>query len=200
MQRTNLSASSWIDFKIFKKPEELFSQKRFNLLWENRCAKETYVTMYGKKVLVPRDQASYGRSYSFSGQVLETEGSIEESIYKDYLPLINSLGYGEFNQMVANCYADGTKYIGAHRDDEGELEAGSEVVTLTLCEPNGVRTFRVRDYKTKKIVKDFQTEHGFCYVMGGDMQKEFTHEIVKIAGKKGENWGRRISLTYRKFK
>ena len=35
--------------------------------------------------------------------------------------------------------------------------------------------------------------------MGGDFQKEFTHEIVKVSGKKGENVGKRINLTFRQF-
>ena len=36
-------------------------------------------------------------------------------------------------------------------------------------------------------------------VMGGEMQKYFKHEIPKITGKKGENFGRRINITFRQF-
>jgi hypothetical protein len=35
--------------------------------------------------------------------------------------------------------------------------------------------------------------------MGGEMQKHFTHEVVKIAGKKGEDVGRRLNITFRKW-
>jgi alkylated DNA repair dioxygenase AlkB len=200
MERIELSPSSWIDFKNLKDSSSLFSKNKFNYLWDNRCTTETYVTMFGKNVKVPRHQSSYGYDYEFSGQILKMEESIENSIYSDYLKLVNSIDpYYGFNQLVTNCYADGSKYIGAHSDDETQMEEYI-VSTLTLCEPSGVRKFRIRDKRTKKIVQDFETKHGFYYVMGGNMQKEFTHEIVKIGGKKGTDTGRRISLTFRKFR
>ena len=37
-------------------------------------------------------------------------------------------------------------------------------------------------------------------IMCGDMQKKYTHEVPKVSGKKGEEMGRRINITFRKFK
>ena len=215
-QRFNLSDDSWIDFrKLYttsarcdysdgddKAYKSLFSKTTFNDLWEKKSDKITYVTVFGKTVPTPRIQANYGtHSYTFSGNTLLPENTIEDSIYSLYLALVNSLGYGDFNELVVNCYANGNNYIGAHQDKEGKgsMLPGSEVITLTLCEPDGERTLRFRDYTTKKVSADYTTYHGSCYIMGGKTQKEFTHEIVKIAGKKGESVGKRISLTFRKF-
>lgn len=41
---------------------------------------------------------------------------------------------------------------------------------------------------------------GTFLVMGGTFQKEFTHEVPKINGVKGENIGKRINITFRQFK
>ena len=58
------------------------------------------------------------------------------------------------------------------------------------------RIFRIRDHNTKKIVKDIELKHGSLLIMGGDFQKEFTHEIPKTMKK---NVGRRINITCRDF-
>ena len=36
-------------------------------------------------------------------------------------------------------------------------------------------------------------------VMGGRFQKEFKHEVPKIAGGRGQRIGRRINITFRQF-
>jgi len=56
------------------------------------------------------------------------------------------------------------------------------------------RKFRIRDKNTNKIVKDIDTGHMVLLNMGGEFQKEFTHEIPvekKISGC-------RYSFTFRK--
>ena len=49
-------------------------------------------------------------------------------------------------------------------------------------------------------MKDITTKNGMVLVMGGNFQKTYKHEIVKMTGKKAENTGRRISITFRQFK
>lgn len=39
--------------------------------------------------------------------------------------------------------------------------------------------------------------HGTVLVMGGKFNTEFTHEVPKIGGKKGEETGKRINITFR---
>ena len=133
--------------------------------------------------------------------------------FRPYLDWMNSLGYGEFNQFLVNWYQDGENYIGSHADDEKQLIPNSPIVSITLCmggtfDESGnfnlgnnliPRKFRIRD-KNKKIFEDVETTNGLVLVMGGKFQKEFKHEIVKIAGKKASLTGPRISITLRQFK
>lgn len=61
------------------------------------------------------------------------------------------------------------------------------------------RIFRIRDYKTKDIVLDLDLLDRSYIVMGGDMQKHFTHGVIKVSGKKGLAIGRRINIIFRNF-
>ncbi len=72
-----------------------------------------------------------------------------------------------------NKYINGNDYIGAHSDDETSLDKCS-VVCISY---GAVRKFRIKDKKTKKTVIDIPTISNNILHMGGDFQKEFTHEI-----------------------
>lgn len=90
---------------------------------------------------------------------------------------------------------NGLHYIGTHRDDEKQLIKGSPIVTISLGEE---RKFRIRE-NSIKIVKDVMTKNGIVLVMGGNFQKDFKHEIVKINVEKGKKVNLRISITLRQF-
>lgn len=90
---------------------------------------------------------------------------------------------------------NGYHYIGSHADNEKQLVIGSPIVSISF---GGTRTFRIRD-KNKKIVKDFELKNKDIIIMGGTMQKEFKHEIVKVNGQKGLNVDKRINITFRQF-
>ena len=98
----------------------------------------------------------------------------------------------KYNATFFNWYKNGSEYISAHRDDEHGLVPGSTIASLSFGD---VRTFRIRDYLTKKIVLDVQLKHGTLFVMGGDFQKEFTHEVPKTK----KSLHKRINITYRNF-
>ena len=102
----------------------------------------------------------------------------------------------DFNGILVNRYEDGTETIGAHSDDEKGLGKGGSVVGISL---GAVRNMRFRGKKTPldidgKKYLDMPMPHGCLFVMDGDFQKEFTHEIP--AQKTIKNV--RISLTFRK--
>ena len=56
------------------------------------------------------------------------------------------------------------------------------------------RKFRIRDKMNSKIVLDVPTSSNNLLIMGGDFQKEFTHEIPLEKKVKGS----RISFTFRR--
>lgn len=84
-------------------------------------------------------------------------------------------------------------------DDESQLVTGSPIVTITLCLEGVPRKFRIRNKSDKTITKDILTTNGIVLTMGGDFQKEFKHEIVKVTGGAAKKVGPRISLTFRQF-
>jgi alkylated DNA repair dioxygenase AlkB len=114
---------------------------------------------------------------------------LEECMYR--LSTYNVFRY-RYNALFFNWYKDGNDYISAHRDDEKDLETNSNIASISF---GATRTFRIRDYKTKKIVKDFNLTNGSLFIMGGDFQKEFTHEVPNTK----ECDARRINITCCKF-
>lgn len=106
------------------------------------------------------------------------------------LNLINIEFETDFNGILINEYPDGEHYIGKHSDDESAL-SNAGVVCISY---GASRKFRIRDKLTNKIVIDIPTTSKEIWVMGGDFQKEFTHEIP-IEKKIKE---KRISFTFRK--
>ena len=89
------------------------------------------------------------------------------------LELTNEMFNSNFNGILINRYSSGLEYIGAHSDDEKNLDA-SGVIAISF---GGERIFRIRDKKTKEIVQDIPIKNLDIIHMGGDFQKEFTHEI-----------------------
>ena len=197
IKRENMSNSSWLD--VLHLPEELLSVgKSFDVLWNLHPTAHNEVVMYGKSIPIPRFQQAYLKDYSFSGTVSKVKELPVEFI--PYMEWVNSLGYGEFNSFLVNWYENGENYIGPHADNTAPLVPDSPIVTITLCAPGEERKFRLRDIKTKKVVKDVLTPNGIVLIMGGKFQKEFKHEIVKITGPKAQKAGARISITLRQFK
>jgi alkylated DNA repair dioxygenase AlkB len=111
------------------------------------------------------------RGYHYSRKLMPSQPLGD--ILTRLLEMTNEIFGTSFNGILVNYYADGTETIGDHSDDESGLHNGM-VVALSL---GAERKFRIRDKKTKNIVKDVKTKHSTYLVMNGDFQKEFTHGI-----------------------
>jgi len=161
----------------------------------NECPKERHEIYFrGKKIKIPRFQQAYGESYEYSGTVSESKPmpkfikEIADKIQKELYPKI------KFNNCLCNWYLNGNHYVSSHSDDEKIFVKNTPVVGVTFCQ--GLpRILRIKEKKSKKTVKDILTYHNSLYVMEGNFQKEFKHEITKQ-----KNCGLRISLTFRCFK
>jgi alkylated DNA repair dioxygenase AlkB len=166
----------------------------FNSLWN--IHPETYGTIkiLGKEISTPRWQQSYGRDYRFTG--MNHAALPVPELLDPFLEWANSLGYGTFNQVLVNWYANGHHYIGKHRDSESQLVPQSPIISISL---GATRTFRIRNYATNDIIMDLSVNNGDVVIMGGNFQSELTHEIPKISGMKGEGVGPRINITFRQF-
>ena len=94
-----------------------------------------------------------------------------------------------FNGILVNRYENGEDYISAHSDDEKGIKV-NDVISISWGQS---RNFRIRDKNNKKIIANIPTLSGQIIHMGGEFQREFTHEIPK---EKKIN-GIRYSLTFR---
>jgi alkylated DNA repair dioxygenase AlkB len=158
------------------------------------------VIMRGKPVLTPRYVAHYLRSYYYTGRLHEAQPlpDILRPLF-DWtnavlLPAINMSG--EFNQVLVNYYMNGSHYIGKHSDDEKQMVRKSPIFSASFGQE---RMIRLRDKSNGSIVKDIPLQDGAFVLMCGDMQKEYTHEIVKVLGKKGNSMSARMNVTERMF-
>ena len=149
------------------------------------------IMIYGKQATQHRNigffsDASIG--YHYAGQLAESKPL--SNALNELLNLINGDFNTDFNGILVNEYPDGEHYIGKHSDDERAL-SNAGVVCISY---GASRKFRIRDKLTNKIIMDIPTTSKEIWVMGGDFQKEFTHEVPiekKIKDK-------RVSFTFRK--
>ena len=192
MIRHNLTDFSYMDIGMLP---DYISDYCFDTLWNIHPHDYGEIKIYGKVIKTPRWQQAYGRSYNFSGMNHVALDLPKE--FQLFLDFVNSLDYGQFNQILINWYENGLHSIGKHSDDERSLVPGSPIISISLGE---TRTFRLRKKCTDGIFKDIELTDRMLVVMGDDFQKEFTHEIPKVTGKKGEELGRLISITFRQFK
>ena len=109
---------------------------------------------------------------------------------KILLEMVNKKFNSEFNGILVNKYKDGEDYIGAHSDNETNLDN----VGVLAISYGAIRKFRIRDKKTRKIVKDIPTIPNQIIQMSSNFQKEFLHEIPIEKKVKEE----RYSFTFRK--
>ncbi len=166
----------------------------FEAIWNLKPTTRHTLRVYGKEVKQPRYTQGYLTDYYYSGALMKgiaLPKELEElySFAKRY--------DSRFNQILVNWYENGTHYIAAHSDDEPQLVNESPVLSISY---GATRKFRIRDKETKEIVTDLLLDDNTAIVMKGDFQKKYTHEIVKMSGKKGLECGRRINVTFRCFK
>lgn len=132
------------------------------------------------------------KGYNYSRQTMPASSLASAPILQAILPAVNTTLGTNFNGILVNRYINGEKYLSAHSDDEKGLDKGERNMVVGIAY-GAVRTFRIRDKTTKKIVLDYQHTPGTLLVMEGDFQKEFTHEIPIQKKIKDE----RISITFR---
>lgn len=141
---------------------------------KNILSHEPPIYIAGKECRQHRDIGFFSNEsigYKYSGQLAKSQ-KLTQNLEK-LMNEINELYQSSFNAILVNYYKDGTKTIGKHSDDEKYLDK-SGVVCLSY---GASRKFRIRNKQTKEIVYDLLTENNQIIHMGGNFQKEFTHEI-----------------------
>jgi len=150
------------------------------------------IKIFGKDAIQHRSVGFFSDTsggYYFSGQ-LASSSPLTPNLTV-LLEKINTLFKSDFTGILVNKYNDGLDYIGAHSDKTQHLDNSHGVVAISY---GAVRKFRIKNKITKEKVVDVPTLPNSIIHMGGEFQKEFTHEIP-IEKKIKEV---RYSLTFRK--
>ena len=132
------------------------------------------IKVYGKDCIQHRSIGFFSDTsigYYYSGKLAKSQ-KLTTSL-QELLDLVNQKFSANFNGILINKYLDGNDYIGKHSDDESNL-SNIGVVSVSF---GAVRKFRIRNKLTNKIMLDIPTNPNVIIHMGGDFQKEFTHEI-----------------------
>ena len=164
-----------------------------------RCAWERHKTSFGYPV--PRDEAYYGdpgthytysrreyRPLAWISELLSLKGRVEEATpsaaYSNLsLPI---LGY---NAVLCNLYRNGDDSVGLHADAEPEM--GPVIASLSL---GATRLFRLKA-KDGAVVFSEPLPGGSLFIMAGETQKNFKHEVPK----EPRVTHPRINLTFRRI-
>jgi len=151
------------------------------------------IIVYGKEVIQRRNVGFFSNDsigYYYSKKLLKSQPLTDN--LNELLDLINDFFSCDFNGILVNKYKDGSDYVGLHTDDEDNLE-DIGIVALSI---GAERKFRIRDINNGKKILDVPTKSYHLLQMGGNFQKEFTHEIP--VEKKVKDI--RFSFTFRKHK
>lgn len=149
------------------------------------------IIIKGKICHQSRDVAFFSNEsigYQYSGQLSKSK-ELTNNLEK-LLKFINNMFNSNFNGILINRYNNGSECIGRHSDDERNLDS----VGVVAISYGSKRKFRVHNKFTKKKVMDILTKKYSIIHMGGQFQKEFTHEIPKEL----KVLDYRYSLTFRK--
>jgi alkylated DNA repair dioxygenase AlkB len=154
------------------------------------------VTMYGKKVELPRDKQFFALHQNGNYPYYRYTGSEHDPVPLEYPPWLNEIrlriekvvGH-QLNHSVVSRYRDGSDYIGDHQDKTGSLAEGSTIAIISLGAP---RRF-VLKHKTTKVKEELTLLPGSLLCLDWNDNLTHVHSIPKTARPCGE----RISVTFR---
>jgi alkylated DNA repair dioxygenase AlkB len=166
------------------------AQEWFDGLHSLNWQSET-LTLFGRKVVVPRLTAFYGDPgvrYGYSGTVHIAQHwhPLLEDIRDRLFHLLDL----SFNSVLANFYRDGNDYMGWHSDDEPELQNSPVIASVSL---GAERPFYLRHKEKLYDPYHVSLPSGALLVMGHDTQRSWQHTLPRRLGIKSP----RINLTFR---
>ena len=183
------TAPAWYSQRVLP-PELHVDQALFASLWDVHPKELGKVKMFGKIINTPRYQENYGVPYWYTG-ILHPANPIPHPFMQQLMDWVCADSACEYEQMIVNWYRDGKDYIGAHSDSTTGLVPDSAIYSFSFGQ---TRDFIVRP-KTPSLTPTFTVKltTNTVLVMGGSMQKYYTHEVPKQA----HGLGRRINVTFR---
>ncbi len=136
-----------------------------------------------------RKTACYGLAYNYSGLVYE-----DKPMHDLLIPICNqlqtSLGF-QPNSCLINFYADGHSKMGFHSDEIDNLEAGTEIIIISLGVERKLSFRSKANYEERRY---YLLPHGSMLHMSQRTQEYWSHAIKRATVTTG-----RISLTLRRI-
>jgi alkylated DNA repair dioxygenase AlkB len=136
-----------------------------------------------------RRTASFGRPYNYSGQ------SYPEAAMPPTIRAIAERAAGlaghDFNNCLCNLYESGRNRMGFHYDSYDELHDTSSIAIASLGATRRL-VFRSRD-RSHQV--SYALEHGSILMMNRETHQGWLHAVPPEP-----HSGRRISLTFRRFR
>jgi alkylated DNA repair dioxygenase AlkB len=158
---------------------------------------------YNPATLIRRKQATLGASYTFSGQRSHqlppntADLRLIKCVKADVAARCMSDLKSRYTMVHINWYPDGRAGISPHADNEDIIEPDTAIFSYTfLSNPAAPRPFQVYAEKGNKLVHDVHLGDGDLLVMGGKMQRFYTHGMKASAAKRFSTL-RRINITVR---
>jgi len=170
----------------------------FNVL-EAKCAWERRKTSFQSRV--PRDEAYYGdpgTNYTYSRREYQPRAWIPELLslkarVDEATPAsaYANLGLSKlpYNAVLCNLYRNGNDSVGWHADAEPEM--GPVIASVCL---GAERLFRFKGLNGALVFAE-RLPHGSLFIMAGQTQKNFKHEVPK----EPRVIQPRINLTFRRI-
>ncbi len=173
------------NFLDFTEGWEYFEKFKNEIKWQ-----QEFLKIYGKEIQFPRLTSWYGdpkTTYKYSGVVREPM-PWTNSLLELKEKIEAELGWGS-NSVLLNYYRHGMDSMSWHSDNEKELGINPTIVSINL---GATRKFQIKHNITRER-KDYILEHGSLFVMAGEMQHFWKHQLPKTKKEVGE----RINLTFR---
>ncbi len=152
-----------------------------------------FIYMYGRKIEVPRKVlwiADTSLTYTYSG--IQHKPVPWPNWLFDLRQKINTEFNCQFNSVLANFYANGSQYMGYHRDNERALGKSPIIASVSL----GVeRKFVFKHMRSEEKV-EIKLPSGSLLLMWGNSQHAWQHALPKMRGMDEA----RVNLTFRTIK
>ena len=153
--------------------------------------KQDYIKFFGKSHPLPRLTAWYGdrnKTYTYSGIPMTPDPLNTELL--EIKKRVDQYAKINFNSVLLNFYRSGNDSVSWHSDDEKELGDQPIIGSVSF---GGMRKFRLRNKKNKKLIHNIELENGSLLIMSELTQQYWEHEIPKTKKRVAE----RINLTFR---
>lgn len=163
----------------------------FAALLKSVAWRQEVVTMFGRRVAVPRLVAWYGdpsAAYRYSGVRHQPLPWLDA--LADLRDRLHGATGGRFNSALLNLYRDGSDSVAWHADDEPELGREPLIASVSL---GAERAFELRDDARVRGTVRVWLAHGSLLLMGGTSQSHWQHRVAKTSRPVGP----RINLTFR---